>query len=1316
MKSSSNGLLVWTARRDNGKPVPNTTVNWTDGVGMLQSGTSGSDGTLTLSHLSPERSYVLGSDPEGGVFVSENFYYDSEVYNTKIYAVTDRPLYRPGDTVYVKFIGRTFQSANRSQPAASATIKLEVCDPNGAPIATRSVNFTSAGGETSFTLPSMTQGGGYSLRFDYSGDSYSGAFRVAEYVKPHFDVNLTFDKSDYATGDAPTGRIELRYPNGKPVKNGKVSVTLRAQKLTIVEGELRYSEMFPVQLAQQELQTDDKGNATITLPSAQDPSRYSLTLFVQDSAAYRVRATHEVLIARGVTPYTLTAPRSFSQAHESTTFTLTTLAGDSDMTGATGDVSKSRQPVKWEWVRLESQTKAEGTLPSRGADGSIKFPIQFDESGSYTLFVKDDKGNLLAATSHWVAGEGLEAIPGSVEIVFDRGSYRIGETAEALITFPGPVDDALLTLERDKVEAYALLSNGANWLKLARIAPAQWKASIAVSENFTPNMTFSVLYVQNGEYVFQNSGIAVSRPTIELSVKSNKPVYTPGETVTLDLVSKLNGKPQPARLTVSVVDEMVYLLQPEIAPNIVDFFYHPRRNNVRTTSSLSFITYDLALSAMRGAPGGTPRGNYNERGVKVLERPRRGDVDTAAWQADILTDASGRGRMTFKMPDAMARWRITVRAISDSGIVGQRTANIVSSKPLYLKWSGPTIFRLGDSPAIDMLAFNQENTNKTVKLLVNGAGYAFNEQVTLKPGVNYLSLPRIALEPGLVDSSLLVDGKAIDKLQTSVRLYAPGWLELDELSVTLDENPKSLSLASDAQDVRVRFVEGIASQFVRVADDLLEYPYGCAEQTSSRLIPLTLAYDAIAGSDSGRNTPKSATQGIETLLRNQRQRLALLAGVDGAFGWWGDATSGSAFMTAYAYYADWLASRSLGIALPAGNWERALDVYRDNGQNEPLLHRALTLWLLQQMGLPVGTPVSGVADQLTAQVSNMNRQDVQSYALEESLIFASPDSLRGLQTAVLLTAYTAGKANFRLSEGFGLLAAQTREELRFASNTLPLVKSLIAMTDGFSSPSDINTALEQSSASYPTVDRALTLLWLHKAMGGTMGSQSKVASSLTLQDSSWERAATQTGANVWTWTGKKLPSALDVGGVYPDISALVTYRSGAVQNSRLPVNIERTLYRLTPAKQANDDEGITTFTAYRVKTGEVIDSSALYVDEVKLMPTGSSAMHFGLLDVALPPGASVEATSWGMHISGLGEKDGNDPQPFMRAASWDMGELRYHQPLPLLDQPVMLRQLVRFSLPGTFTLPPVRYFRMYQPTQKAYEGGRSDYTTKWSIQ
>ncbi|MBN3807436.1 hypothetical protein GXB81_31070, partial [Paraburkholderia sp. Ac-20336] len=145
--------------------------------------------------------------------------------------------------------------------------------------------------------------------------------------------------------------------------------------------------------------------------------------------------------------------------------------------------------------------------------------------------------------------------------------------------------------------------------------------------------------------------------------------------------------------------------------------------------------------------------------------------------------------------------------------------------------------------------------------------------------------------------------------------------------------------------------------------------------------------------------------------------------------------------------------------------------------------------------------------------------------------------------------------------------------------------------------------------------------------------------------------------------------------------------------------------------------GRATFSAHLVKSGDPLDSNALYVDEVTLTPRSGNAYHYGLLDVPLPPGGDVEATSWGVSIDGLpGAKDGSGPQPFQRAASYEMGELAYHQPVPLLDKPVTLRQLVRFSLPGTFTLPPARYFRMYQPDAKAFEGGKSDRMTSLRIQ
>lgn len=1255
-KVSSGQMLVWTARRDNGAAVSGAKVAWSDGAGILQSGATGADGIATLERTSPEHTYVLGEDSSGGVFVSENFYYDSEIYNTKIYAVTDRPLYRPGDEVNVKFLARHFTSARASRAAVAGPIALTVHDPNGTPVLTQSLQLSpETGAETRLRLPEAASAGGYELRFRYQDDTYGAAFRVAEYIKPHFEIDVRPTRPDFKTGETPSGTIALRYPDGKPVKRAKISLSLRSQKSTMVEGELRYSGMFPIGLKTEELSSDDQGNVAFTLPAAADPSRYILTILATDGAAYRVKSTRELLIERSSTSYQLKAARRFSEPGQRVHFDLMA-------EGAAG-----HRPVRWEIVRLESQTTTSGAFEPTARGWDLDFP----GPGSYQSSLRDGRGNVVAATTHWVSGEGVQATPGSIEIVLDRARYAPGDMAEALITFSEPVEQSLLTLERDKVDHHGLVAGRADWFKAQRITPRQWRVRMPVREDYGPNVTFSVAYVRQGEFVFENAGLEVIEPRIALRLHTDKEVYQPGETVTLDVLAQFDGKPVSTLVALGVVDEMIYVLQPEIAPAIDDFFYHLHRNNVRTTASLSFISYDMAQGRDGGAPA---RHNYNERGVKVLERPRRAEVDTAFWAPSLKTDASGRARVTFVMPDSLTRWRITGRAMDARGRVGQRTAYLRSDKAYYVKWTSPDWMRAGDAPRAAVAVFNQTGKAQPLEVALAAGTQRTSKALHARPGVNYTEFGLSASSAPL-RLEIRQGGKVVDTLDVPMHELPATWSSDRTQMLPLAGKNSALALPADAHNVRVSFALGSASHFSRIADDLIAYPYGCVEQTASRLIPLTLALQGIGGSAPAVRDRLLAT------LQAQRLRLVSMAGPNAVFGWWGDGTREDPLITAYAYYADWLAARALGIELPAEHWNNAVTVYQQYGLKAPLLDRALALWLAREMGLPTRTLAAGLVEDSARAV--LSPPPLRLSAVD-SLLLGAPDRTRNMMGLGLLAV---------VAHDNGIsLPADLHQQVDAAWKTLrttnaPLARALL-MLGGKLPPGGTDALLVGISAEMPTIDRALVLIWVQKKLSGPPPAR---LPDLAL-GGAWKRADGRAGTPVWHWTDTKIPpTSLALAHEAPaGMVAVVQFQSRAPVAASLPFQVRRRILRMKPVKGG--------YRLQPLKPGEALRTDALYMDEITLKPIAAGGRaRFGLVEVALPPGASVEPTTWGIELIGA-EK----PAALEQARHVERRD-GYAVPIDLLDGERKVRHLLRFAQKGRYRLPPARFYRMYQPDQLAFE-------------
>lgn len=1254
-KIAGNELLVWSARKHEGTPVPDTQVLWTDGLGVMSSGRTDAEGLLRLQHASPERSFVIGEDKEGGVFVSENFYYDSEIYDTKLYAFTDRPLYRPGDWVALKIYGREFKNARDSAAPQAAPVKLSVIDAAGTTLQTLDLQLDpKAGANGRFQLPDNAVAGGYELRFDYRGQTYSSAFRVAEYIKPHFEISLDLAKPDFKTGEAVKGNLILLYPDGKPVANAKLQLSLRAQQLSMVDNELQYLGQFPVELTSAELSTDAQGRAALELPAADKPSRYLLTVFASDGAAYRVKTSKEILIERGAARYRLAAPQRFSAVGDKVEFSYAP------------EQPTELKPKSYRWVRLEDRSTGDGEA------GDGKFVIAFDKPGTYSIELRDAQGQLLGGTGHSVSGEGVKAVPGTVEIVLDKAEYQAGDEALALITFPEPVDDALLSLERDKVEATALLSKGGDWLKLEKLNPTQYRARIPVKPDFSPNLTFSVLYTRGGDYSFQNAGIKVTVPQVEIAIATDKERYEPGDTVTVDLSTTYAGKPVSSQVAVGVVDEMIYALQPEIAPGIDQFFYHPRRNNVRTSASLSFISYDVALPGSASAPG---RSNRSERGVKVLERPRREDVDTAAWEPKLVTDAEGKARFSFRMPDSLTRWRITARAMDADGQVGQKKQFIRSEKPLYLKWSGPKRFRAGDKPDLGLFVFNQGEQAKA-ELLVRYAGQEQTQALELAKGVNYVRLPAQALSDGEWSAELRQDGQTRDSLAVRFALAADGWQVLQARSLQLAGQNSPLQLPADARDIRLRLDDSASALFRGSLDDLLAYPYGCVEQTASRLLPLSVAYPLLAEGE-----PRVRDR-LRLIMQNSRLRLVQMAGPNAYFTWWGDNTDSDAFLTAYAYYADWHASRALQISLPPEHWQRVLDLYAKLAEQTPLLQRALILGFARDMQLPVQTLVGGLLDDL-AKAGEGEDAKLPADA-EVSLVMAEPDSSLGLAVARVLANNLAQQAKVPLPAVFAKQLDGAR--LKVNGSDQPFAQ---AVQLSLAAP-DVNRAralLARLGPQQSTLERALALTWLQRALA-----QAPAAEQLK-PGKDWAEQQGPSGERYWQWQGQGVPAELTLQ-TPPSrpLNAALSYRSAEAPASQLPVSISRRLLRLVPGDKA-----------FEFKVEELGDkplsSDELYLDEVTVKTEQPTALRYGMLEVPLPPGADVERTTWGIQVSGLG---GTEATSLERARN-EPGDLHYGIPVDSLAGELRFRHLVRFSQKGEFALPPARYVRMYAPAEQALE-------------
>jgi hypothetical protein len=213
----------------------------------------------------------------------------------KIYAYTDRPAYRPEETVKWKFTARRFEEQTPTNPAG-ATIHYTISDPRGSKVSdgTAKLNaFGSAWGARAHPTPMPL--GLYRIDFRDGSDSIGSAelFRLEEYKLPEFKVEVhtpeeNGQKKLFRLGDTIEATVDASYYYGGPVANAKVEAVVYSRPYTHWWWRPRdYSWYYADAIEpgyyggegqiikREELSTDANGHAVIHLRRSATATRFS---------------------------------------------------------------------------------------------------------------------------------------------------------------------------------------------------------------------------------------------------------------------------------------------------------------------------------------------------------------------------------------------------------------------------------------------------------------------------------------------------------------------------------------------------------------------------------------------------------------------------------------------------------------------------------------------------------------------------------------------------------------------------------------------------------------------------------------------------------------------------------------------------------------------------------------------------------------------------------------------------------------------------------------------------------------------------------
>ena len=883
----------------------------------------------------------------------------------KLFAYAGRDLYRPGERFELSVLARDADGRMLAPQPITATLKR----PDGRSVSSetwRASDKLPGYLQHAINLPADAQTGAWQLELRVDPGAKVPdtlwKFQVEEFLPERMKLELTTPKPLLLPGDEFKVQVRGDYLFGAPAAGNRliVSAAVERQRLALPQkwpgflfGDFA-DEKDKKRREVSDTSLDEQGVASISLPL--DIAAANSPMLVRGSFSLLESGGRPVVrsIERVVWPADkLLALRPLFDRD------VTREGGKAEFELVRVNSEGKSQPLKnvplrliyeerqyywrfddqrgWQSGYTEADEVVEsGAIAMQGERTSIALPVKW---GRYRIEV-DDPETKLTLRYRFYAGWGAQEAddmgnrPDRVQIKLAKAPLKAGENAELTITPPHD-GTALVAVEGDSLLWSKRIAVSASGTALSIPVDPLWARHdlyISVTafrpgsqgDRVTPARALGLIH------------LPLAREDRQLKVALSAPAKVEPEKRTLVKV-KVEGLAGPGGqsgiVTLSAVDVGILNITRYKSPDAFDFFFGKHRFAAELLDMYGKLIEKIDGTLAKLKFGGDAKMRDTRsmpKKVKLID----------LFSGPVALNAKGEAEIPLNIPDFNGTLRL-MAVVSTPERYGRAEAEMVSAAPLVAELAMPRFISPGDAATIALDVTNLSGAAQEIKVQLEGA-----EPVRVRDGEKSLSLKH-QQRATLRFPVEATDAYGLGRLRlqvtsaSGIRIVREAALQVQP-PVALEREARRLKIEPGASE-RIepgaieKYYRGSANLSVsvsnrpplninRLVQGLLDYPYGCLEQTTSAAYPHVLIDEAAA-----------KTYGLKPRSRDERAQfiegaIARLAGMqkaNGGFTLWGDGA-----------YEVWLSAYVLGFLQDA----------RAQGFNVPeAMTKNAQDWQLQQL-------------------------------------------------------------------------------------------------------------------------------------------------------------------------------------------------------------------------------------------------------------------------------------------------------------------------------------------------------------------------------